>query len=317
MKNIYIFMIFTFSIFICSCNNSGTTSENKNIVSSSTSDQEDESKKQIPIVIIGPSTVYIEKYPDNKNPFRHYSDDSSCRLYGWGELLPEVLKEPNSVYNFAQPGATAQTFLIAPEKRKKNEQILFGPNRDHYWAKAKEKMQILKNGILLIQFGGNDKRVLEEKYNHDNVRIETAFKDSIQFYIDEAKSLNFTPVLISSIERRSFDKNGNLKKSRGDFPQWMRELAQTNGLEFLDLNQKSFDEYSKYNQDELNSKFADCYNKWRYNDLVRNYHLSKEEAKKEAREDTHFERKGARIVAGWIKDLACEDKESLLCKQFR
>jgi len=108
------------------------------------------------------------------------------------------------------------------------------------------------------------------------------------------------------IEKRAFDKNGNLLKSRGDFPRWIRELASENRVEFLDLNQKSFDEYSKYSVEDLNSKFADCYNIWRYNDLVRNYHLSKDEAKVQAREDTHFEKSGARIVAGWIKELACE-----------
>ncbi len=293
-------------VLFCSC---GSSSGDKNVDSLATN-------QQMPIVIIGPSTVYIEKYPDDKNPSRHYHDDSACRLYGWGEVLPELLKNQNSAYNFAQPGASAQTFRIPPEKRGENEQILFGPNRDHYWAKAKEKMQVLKQGILLIQFGGNDKRMLENAYHHDSTKMEKAFKESVQFYIDEAKKLNFKPVLISSIARRTFDQNGNLQKSRGDFPRWMQELAHENALAFLDLNQKSFDEYSKYDQEQLHKQFADCYNIWRYHDLVRNYHLSQEEAKRQSRENTHFEKKGASIVARWIKELACEDKASLLCQQF-
>jgi len=98
----------------------------------------------------------------------------------------------------------------------------------------------------------------------------------------------------------------------------MEDLAKKNNLEFLDLNKKSFEEYNKYSEDELNAKFANCYNIWGYNDLVRYYHLSKEEAKKESRENTHFEKRGAKIVATWIKELACDGEASEdLCRQFK
>ena len=99
MKIIYFFVAFMVTILLNSCN---STTVDKN-------DSSSPMNRKLPIVIIGPSTVYIEKYPDNQNPSRHYSDDSACRLYGWGELLPELLKDSNSSYNFAQPGSTAQT----------------------------------------------------------------------------------------------------------------------------------------------------------------------------------------------------------------
>jgi len=113
MKILY-FLIVSFVIFLfISC---GGSSLGKKIVSLSTTEEQ----KLTPIVIIGPSTVYIERYPDNKTPFYHYKDNSVCKLYGWGELLPEISKEPKSIYNFAQPGADANLFRVSPKDRKKS-----------------------------------------------------------------------------------------------------------------------------------------------------------------------------------------------------
>ncbi len=251
-----------------------------------------------PIVLIGPSTVYIS-HEMNEAVREDYKTD--CRLEGWGERLYEYAQYPNTIYNYAHPGANTSTFMMSPQEvgRECNEikdmkrrssclQELknFGPNRDHYWGGAKEKMKELGGGILLIQFGANEK-----------VRDERRFKNNIRKYIREAKQLNFTPILITEIEKR-IRENGVLKRTRGDYPKWMKEVAEEEGVRVLDLNEKSYQEYSKYSDKEWDEMFANCYNRWTRN-----------------KQKTHFEPKGARIVAGWIKELACAQgyENSELC----
>jgi hypothetical protein len=283
-----------------------------------------ETTQEMPIVIIGPSTVYINK---EQRSSLHYSDDSECPLYGWGELLPEFTIDDKQVFNYAQPGASAGSFTIPPEQRREDEQVLFGPNRDHYWAATKEKMQALKKGFLFIQFGGNDARhlYLEEypyhednnqskpivDYNHDGVGddrdsvarealVEVAFKKNMKFYIDEARALHFTPVLITSPSSRTKDADTNkLKYSREPFVTYTKELAQSENISLLDLNAKSIEVFEPMHEAELNREFADCYNRW-----------------SKTRENTHYEKHGARKVASWIRDLACTDTGSEVCQVF-
>jgi len=242
--------------------------------------------EKLPILIIGPSTVYIGS---ELNGAVH-PDGSDCKLEGWGERFYAYAKNPESIYNYARAGSSSTDFIEPPEGQPADIQALYGLNRDHYWAKVVKKMQALSKGILLIQYGANE----------PNTTDETIFKVNIQNYIDKAKELHFIPVLITEIAKRIRKTDGKLKHIRGDFPKWMKELATQNDLQVLDLHKKSYDEYSKHNIVQWHSMFTDCLGRW---------NGGKEE-------NTHYEAKGAKIVASWIRDLACEKQESTLCKQL-
>jgi len=244
-------------------------------------------KDIIPIVIIGPSTTYIGS---ELNGAIH-PDGSDCRLEGWGERLYTYVSNPNFVYNYARPGSSSTSFPEPPEGKNADVQTLYGPNRDHYWAKAVDKMKKLGKGILLIQYGANEPATTNE----------TSFKENIQNYIDKAKELHFTPVLITEIEKRIRNNNGTLWHARANYPKWMKEIAADNNLRVLDLNKKSYDEYSKYTVAQWHEIFTDCSSRWGNHQ----------------EENTHYEAKGAKVVASWIKNLACEKQNSMLCKQLQ
>jgi Raf kinase inhibitor-like YbhB/YbcL family protein len=263
-------VLMLFSLFGCGGNSNSNIEKNS---------------KDLPVVIIGPSTVYIAH---ELNEAVH-EDKSDCRLEGWGERLYEFANDENAIYNYARPGSSSASFFESPDGKDRIEQMLWGPDRDHYWDGAKEKMRELEKGLLLIQYGANEK-----------VTDEVNFKNNIRRYIDEAKELNFTPILITEIEKRIRNADKTLKQSRGDYPKWMKEVGEEKGVRVLDLNSKSYKEYSRYTDKEWDEKFAKCWSRWGSKN----------------KQDTHFEPKGAKIVAGWIKELACEDKNSLLCKQL-
>ena len=318
-----LFTVITTVLLMSGCGGSGKSSNPPKVITDTTNNNK--IAKNLPIVIIGPSTVYINK---EQNSSLHYSDDSECPLYGWGELLGEFSKDNNKVFNYAQPGASAGRFIIPPNERGEDAQVLFGPNRDHYWAPTKKKMQELESGILLIQFGGNDSRHLSQEdhpfhednnrskpiidYNNDGIGnmedlsardalVESDFKKYVKFYIDEAKALNFTPVLVTTPSGRHRDEGKTkLKYSREPFPTYLKELSQSENVRVLDLNKKTIEVFESHTDLELREKFADCYNRW-----------------SKRRENTHYEKHGAKEVASWIKELACEQPNSTLCKQFR
>jgi len=78
----------------------------------------------------------------------------------------------------------------------------------------------------------------------------------------------------------------------------MRELAYQERVLFLDLNGKSYKAYAALTQEELDQKFGAV----RYpNGRI---------------DRTHFSPQGAKIVAGWVKALACE-KDPHLCALFK
>jgi len=308
-------MILTSMLLISGCGSSGGSSNSQKPMTNDDVVNDNKVVKNLPIVIIGPSTVYIAK---EQNSSLKYKDDSECPLYGWGELLPEFAQDESIIYNYARQGAGAGTFKdIEYDNAPKGEKVLYGPNHDHYWAKTKEKMQELDNGILLIQFGGNDPRHIRKNYpNITDNEMLNIFRKNIEFYIDEAQKMNFIPILITSPDKRIRDNDTKIGNHRGDFPNVVKELAVSRNIRVLDLHQKTLTEFNKYTDKELNVKFADCYNKWRFRELVAKG-SSKNEAKKLSKENTHYEKHGAKTVASWIKELACQEPNSTLCKQFK
>ncbi len=285
-----------------------------------------------PIVIIGPSTVNTDY---GYSPEFH-KDGSTCSIVGWGEVFQAFVNPTSKVYNYARAGASAGSFRDSPGKgwadqiqagRTKSYNTLFGPNRDHYWAKTKEKMKALKHGILLIQFGGNDaghlawdipvhedhdqnKPILDRNNDGvgDNKDAEIAwnlrykkFKDNLKFYVDEAKRVNFIPVFITSPNTKII-KDGKVKDNRGGYPKEMIKLAKKESIMLLDLHKKTMDKFqTNYgSQQTLDNEFGECY--WSSGQ----------------RESTHYEgRRAAKVIAGWVRDLACENPDKQFCRLLK
>ncbi len=204
---------------------------------------------------------------------------------GWGSaLIDAYLNIPANGYNRARRGASSISYQVMNDAIRKSK----GP---YYWESTKRLIErtIPHTGsYLLIQFGANDKY---EK------RSKEAFQEALKFYITQARRMGVIPVLISPLETR-LKIEGKPYHSRGEYPHYMRELAYQEQVLFLDLCGKSYKAYAKMTQSELDQKFGAM----RYsNGRIDRTHLSPE---------------GAKIVAGWVRDLACE-KDQKLCSLFR
>jgi len=149
----------------------------------------------------------------------------------------------------------------------------------HHWENTKaliKKTDIRAGAYLFIQFGHNNKD-----------KNTTRFYNDLKTYLKEAKALGLIPVLITPISRLyKYDK------SHGVLPQIVRDLAKDENVLLLDLQEKSWHAFNEYpSHQAIATKFA-------YDD------------------HTHFNPQGAAIIAGWIKELACE-ADSKLCSIFK
>jgi lysophospholipase L1-like esterase len=280
-----------------------------------------------PMIVIGPSTVhFVNEYDRSVR-----EDGSPCTLEGWGEVMPEFVKSTSMFFNYARAGASAESFRFPPSPNATTYNLLYGPNQDHYWAKTKEKMEALGEGILFIQFGGNDAGHLANKYpthidniqekplidydgdgdgDMDDVNIAwnlryAEFRYNLKFFIDEARKLHFSPIMITSPNARIPDANGRVKDSRGYYPTVMKQLGEAENVRVLDLHALTLETYQTLSQAELDAQFANCYTK---------------DGRKEY---THTEIQGARKIANWVIDLLCVDEDDMMagdvepCTQFK
>jgi len=218
---------------------------------------------------------------------RYDRDDS---LEGWGTALcRDIVTNSKNCFNEARQGSTVKTYKQTSSKIRKE-------NGDTYWGRTVQRMKnntTSSGGYLLIQFGPN------KSWQHTPLPYtpKDIFIKEIQVYIDKAKALGLKPVLISPINARvSYN-------SRSNYPSYLKELAEQQNLLFLDLHKKSIYEYDKYinRYGGFALMVAFCSN------------LVDDEG---SMENTYLSERGAKIVARWVKELACE-KDDSLCELFK
>jgi pectinesterase len=154
------------------------------------------------IYLIGDSTAANKSKPEH--PER-----------GWGQLFAELIIPPARLDNRAQNGRSTKSFIN--EKR---------------WDAVVEKLQ--PDDWVIIQFGHND-----EKLDKPAVGAEArgAYRDNLLRFIRDTRAHGAQPVLATSVARRRWDTSGHLVDTHGDYPVVVRELAASEQVPLLELNQ--------------------------------------------------------------------------------
>ena len=129
----------------------------------------------------------------------------------WGQMLPLFVTDKVCIANDAESGETIKSFL--------------GERR---WPKI---LTTLKKGdYVLIQFAHND-----QKAGSGFVSIPE-YKAIMKRFIADAQSKGATPILVTAMNRRSFDADGKIIQTLGDYPQATRDVAAELHLGLIDLN---------------------------------------------------------------------------------
>lgn len=180
-------------------------------------------KKGCPILFtIGDSTVKNEDKDENS-------------MWGWGSVIGDLFDlDRISVENHAFPGRSARTFL--DEGR---------------WQKVYDALQ--PGDFVLMQFGHNDageintgkaraelpgagpeSKVFKMEKTGRNKVIYT-YGWYLRKFILDCKEKGAIPVVISHTPRNKFD-NGLIESNRESFGKWAKEVAEREGVGYIDLN---------------------------------------------------------------------------------
>jgi lysophospholipase L1-like esterase len=130
----------------------------------------------------------------------------------WGQMLPRFFRPGIVIANHAESGETIRSFVA--EQR---------------YAKV---MSLIKPGdYLFIQFGHNDQKP-------NAVSIDD-YKQLFAEYIKDTRAKGATPVLVTSMNRRTFDASGKISNSLAGYPDAVQEVAATQRAALIDLNAMS------------------------------------------------------------------------------
>ncbi|MDD4992383.1 MAG: rhamnogalacturonan acetylesterase [Paludibacter sp.] len=131
---------------------------------------------------------------------------------GWGMVFNEFVNENVTVHNHAVNGRSSKSFL----------------NEGH-WKAVYDSIQ--PGDYVIIEFGHNDEKPAEKLHTD----AATTYKELLKKYIDETRAKGANPIICSSIVRRQFDGEGNLKDTHGDYIKASREIALETKAPFIDM----------------------------------------------------------------------------------
>ena len=118
------------------------------------------------------------------------------------------------------------------------------------WDKLIAKVS--KGDVVLIQFGHND----EKKKSPDKYTAPFGdFYGNLCRFIDDVKAKDAVPVILTSLSRRQFDKDGILKHTHGEYPAAAKKAAADKGVVLLDIEQTSYEWLSALGEKESVSRF--------------------------------------------------------------
>jgi pectinesterase len=138
------------------------------------------------------------------------TDDS-----GWGRGFKQLAGPDIDVQNTAANGRSSKSFL--DEGR---------------WRGA----LALKGQYYLIQFGHNDEPGKGPERETDP---KTTYFQNMAKYVDEARAIGATPVLVTSLVRRTFDPSGKIRSSQTAYVEAVRRLASEKHVPLVDLFARS------------------------------------------------------------------------------
>jgi lysophospholipase L1-like esterase len=165
-----------------------------------------------------PSVRSISIEPIHNEPTIYLAGDSTVvdQYYepwaAWGQMLPRFFLPGVVIANHAESGETTRSFI-----------------GEHRLAKI---MSIIKPGdYLFVQFTHNDMK--------PNAVPLDDFKKLLVEYIDQTRAKGATPVLVTPMNRRTFDAEGHITNSFGGYPDAIREVAAQQKAALIDLNAMS------------------------------------------------------------------------------
>lgn len=225
--------------------------------------------KPVHIYLIGDSTVadytLDAGYMQTKFP-----------ITGWGQVFQQVI----NLHGFKEMKRLIKSdTVIVVDKAKggRSTRTFFEEGR---W---KEVLNVLKkNDLVLIQFGHNDAaKDKPERY----VDIP-GYKNFLRMYVNDSRSKDAIPILITPVTRNYPWKNGILGSAHGAYPQAVKDVASELNVDIIDLTKLSAAFFTQKGEELVSKKY--------FMNLDSGKYVAYPKGQKD---NTHFQPEGAKEIA--------------------
>ena len=196
----------------------------------------------------------------NEKPTIYIIGDSTVRnsnkeQWSWGTLLSEFFDSNKiSISNQAMAGRSTRTFI-----------------KESRWDRV---LSTLKKGdYVMMQFGHNEGSKPDTTRGGYRGVLKGTGEDSIQLtwpdgkvetvhtygwylkkFIRDAKARGASPIVLSMIPRNQFNE-GKVRRADKDYGMWAKEVADAEGVLFIDLNKISADKYDAWGPEKVKEFF--------------------------------------------------------------
>lgn len=170
-------------------------------------------------------------------------NNSGEGFQGWGNVIGDYFdKSKVNVVNKARGGRSSRTFYT-----------------EGLWKQVADELK--KGDFVLIQFGHNDGGAIDKEKFRGSIRGVGEEKQEIvgqdgkpetvytfgwylRKFIADAREKGATVILLSPVPRNQWT-DGKVKRENETYGKWSRETAQSQKVEFLDLNEITARKYEK------------------------------------------------------------------------
>lgn len=185
---------------------------------------------------------------------------------GWGMYLQAFFNADSiEVNNRGKSGASSRTFY----------------ETENLWPSVKTQMKA--GDYLIIQFAHNDEKCKGEDVYEQNAKLRaegkdtltdmrgtepnTTYKDYLRKYVNEAREMEVTPILMSPVCRAYFKEGKINAEGRHDlskdsvdknYVRCMREVAEELNVPFLDMTARSLEQFETMGQEYCMEHYFNC-----------------------------------------------------------
>ncbi len=150
----------------------------------------------------------------------------------WGQMLPRFFKQTIAIANHAESG-----------------EALRSSRNGHRFDKIFSTMK--RGDFVIVQFGHND-----EKEKGDGIGAFTSYKTDLLRLMTEIREHGGAPILVTPMHRRTFDEQGHITNSHGDYPEAVRQVAREKSVALIDLHAMSKSFYEALGVKESAAAFS-------------------------------------------------------------
>ena len=186
--------------------------------------------------------------------------DSTCNsgmggnMRGWGSFFNEYLTDAVTVENDAVAGLSSRTFFTGGQ-----------------WARIRDNVQ--KGDFVLIQFGHNDmsplgtgrargtvdgtsdepQRVVMER--DGSSQDVYSYGHYLRMKVRQAKMRGAIPIVVSPTPQNRWNGEKKIERFTDTYNAWSRQIAQEEGVTFIDLNEIIAAEYEKIGRTKAQKEY--------------------------------------------------------------